>query len=326
MRARNHRLAGLLTVLALTAAAAGCGSDGSGGDDVAAEQAGSQARAPLPAPRRTEVTGAFWDGKVVVVAGLLQDDTPSAQVDFYDPAADRWSPGPPLPVSLHHTAAGVLGGRLYVVGGYTGTAGNWQPVADVHSLGPGETSWRPEPALTGRRGALAVASLDDALVAVGGVGGGPEIRSEVLRVGAPAWERGPDLTHPTEHLAATAAGGRVYLIAGRYQTLESNLKTVESFALGDRKWRQEPELAHARGGIGAAAPGGRPCVAGGEAPDGLTIAQVECFDGDRWTQVATLAVPRHGVAVVAVGRTLHVIGGGPKPGLFVSDTHEEFDL
>ncbi len=42
--------------------------------------------------------------------------------------------------------------------------------------------------------------------------------------------------------------------------------------------------------------------------------------------MATLAVPRHGVAVVAVGGTLHVIGGGPQPGLFVSDAHEAFDL
>jgi hypothetical protein len=46
----------------------------------------------------------------------------------------------------------------------------------------------------------------------------------------------------------------------------------------------------------------------------------------RWRDVATLAVPRHGVAVVAVGGTLHVIGGGPQPSLFVSDAHEAFEL
>ena len=158
------------------------------------------------------------------------------------------------------------------------------------------------------------------------MGNGPEIRTEILRPGAPSWERGPDMTHPTEHLAATATGDRAYAIAGRYQSLESNLRTVESFALGDKRWREEPELRHARGGIGAAAPAGRPCVAGGEAPGDVTIAAVECLTDDGWDQAATLAVPRHGVAVVAAGRTLHVIGGGPKPGLFVSDTHEAFDL
>jgi kelch motif-containing protein/Kelch motif protein len=301
--------------------AAGCGSEGSGPTQLVA----SESRAPLPAPQRTEVTGAYWDGKIVIVAGLLRDDTPSAQVDFYDPGTDRWSPGPPLPLPLHHTAAGVLGDRLYVVGGYTGTAGQWHPVADVSSLGPGETRWRPEPPLAGPRGALAVATLDEALLAVGGVGSGPEVRTEVLRLGASAWELGPDLPNPTEHLAATGAGGRAYAIAGRYQSLEGNLDTVYSLVPGEPEWRREPRLRRSRGGIGAAAPLGNPCVAGGEAPDG-TIASVECLLDGRWKDVATLAVPRHGVAVVAVGGTLHVIGGGPQPGLFVSDAHEALDL
>jgi N-acetylneuraminic acid mutarotase len=53
---------------------------------------------------------------------------------------------------------------------------------------------------------------------------------------------------------------------------------------------------------------------------------VECLDGDAWKVVAELEVPRHGVAVVADGHRLHVIGGGPQPGLFVSDVHEAFDL
>ncbi|HZI38646.1 MAG TPA: hypothetical protein VFF24_10100 [Acidimicrobiia bacterium] len=311
----------LLVALLTVAAAVGCGAE----DEASPEPVASQARAPLPPPQRTEVAGAFWDGKVVVVAGLLRDDTPSAQVDFYDPAADRWGPGPRLPQPLHHTGVGVLGERLYVVGGYTGTAGNWRPVADVISLGPGETAWRAEPPLAGPRGALAVASLDEALVAVGGVGSGPEVRTEVLRRGAAAWEPGPDLPYPTEHLAATAASGRAYAIAGRYRGLEGNLDLVSSFAPGERRWRKEPALRRPRGGIGAAAPAGRPCVAGGEAPDG-TIGSVECLLDGRWQAVATLAVPRHGVAVVAVGGTLHVIGGGPQPSLFVSDAHEAFDL
>jgi Kelch motif len=309
----------LLVALMVLAVAAGCGSGG--GNDVPPSP--SQTRAPLPPPQRTEVTGAFWDGKIVVVAGLLRDDTPSAQVDFYDPGTDRWSPGPKLPLPLHHTAAGVLGDRLYVVGGYTGTAGGWRPVGDVYSLGPGETGWRPEPPLAGPRGALAVAALGDALVAVGGVGNGREVVTEVLRAGSTAWERGPDLPHPSEHLAATAAGGRAYAIAGRYRSLEGNLDTVQSFRPGERAWRTEPRLGRSRGGIGAATSGGRPCVAGGEAPDG-TIGSVECLVDGRWREVATLAVARHGVAVVAAGRTLHVIGGGPQPGLFVSDAHEAF--
>jgi hypothetical protein len=312
----------LIGFLLLAGTLAGCGSDGDAGEPLA--PVASQARAPLPAPSRTEVSGVFWDRKVVVLAGLLADNSASAQVDFYDPAADRWSPGPPLTAPLHHTAVGVLGDRLYVVGGYTGVAGTWTPVADVRSLGPGETRWRTEPPLAGPRGALALATLDDVLVAVGGVGSGQQMRTEILRRGAAAWEAGPDLPHPTEHLAATGFDGRAYAIAGRYQTLEGNLDTVHSLAPGDKRWRKEPKLNHTRGGIGAATPG-RPCVAGGEEPAG-TIASIECLVDGRWRDVATLTIPRHGIAVAADGNRFHVIGGGPKPSLFVSDAHEVFEI
>lgn len=313
-------------VLGMALAFSACGDDNAEpSSQRGSEAAPSERRAPLPAPERTEVVGAYWDGKIAVLGGLLEDDTPSNQLDLYAPATDRWSTGPQLPLPLHHAGAGVLGGRLYVVGGYTGTAGAWTPVAAVHSLGPGESQWRAEPPLGGTRGALAVASLDNALVAVGGVGSG-EATTEILQAGATAWRTGPAMGTPREHLAATAAGGRVYAIAGRLHTLESNRDSSESFAPGEPRWRQEPKLNDSRGGIGGAAPGGRPCVAGGEAPGGRTIESVECLKDDVWVRVATLEVPRHGVAVVAVDNRLHVIGGGPKPGLFVSDVHEVFDL
>lgn len=316
----------------LLVAAAGCDGDGTS-SQAGTSRATSQRRAPLPAPPRTEVVGANWNGRVAVVGGLTQDGLPSAQVDVYDPATDGWSRGPDLPVALHHAGAGGLGDRLYVVGGYSGPA--WAPSAAVYSLGPGETSWRVEPPLAGPRGALAVASDGRQLVAVGGVGSGDVRRTEILEAGASSWRPGPDLAVQREHLGATSAGGRFYAIAGRMGSLESNRDSVESLALGEASWRAEPKLHESRGGIGAASPGAgpagrggdaRPCVAGGEAPGDRTIAPVECLSDGAWAVVADLEVPRHGVAVVAVGNRLHVVGGGPKPGLFVSDVHEVFEL
>jgi N-acetylneuraminic acid mutarotase len=308
---------------ALLLVAVGCGGDGSRSQGATA-RAGSQRRAPLPAPPRTEVVGANWQGRVAVAGGLTQEGLPVAQVDVYDPATDRWSRAPDLPVALHHAGAGVLGDRLYVVGGYAGAT--WTPQAAVYSLGPGETSWRAEPPLAGPRGALAVASDGRRLVAVGGLEAGDARRTEILEAGAAAWRPGPDLAIQREHLGATFAGGRVYAVAGRMRSLESNRDSVESLAPEEASWRAEPKVNESRGGIGAASPGGRACVAGGEAPGGRTIASVECLTGKSWTVVAELEVARHGLAVVAVGNRLHVIAGGPRPGLFVSDVHEVFDL
>lgn len=292
-------------------------------------------RAALPAPPRTEVVGSPFFFGLAVVGGLTAEGAPSAQVDHYSFPTDEWRSLPPLPVGVHHAGAGELDGRLYVVGGYAaGTLGPWTPTADVWSIGNEDETWRREPPLAVPRGALAVASLPNALVAVGGVAGPDLTRTEILELGATGWKPGPALTTPREHLAAAYWDGRVYAVAGRAGSLESNRDSVESWAPGEPAWRAEPKLNHSRGGIGAATvrqgpietgySGGVLCVAGGEAPGDRTIGEVECLHKGVWKVVGTLEVPRHGLAVGAPGDQLHVIGGGPKPGLHVSDVHEMF--
>ena len=198
-------------------------------------------------------------------------------------------------------------------------------MAEVWSLGNEETAWRKEPPLSGPRGALAVASHPNALVAVGGVAGPDLVRTEILELGATELAAGPrPHAPPGSTWPPPAFDGRVYAIAGRAGSFESNRDSVESWAPGETAWRPEPKLNHARGGIGAATVKRALCVAGGEAPGDRTIAEVECLHRGAWKVVGKLEVPRHGLAVVAPDAQLHVIGGGPKPGLHVSDTHEMF--
>lgn len=282
--------------------------------------------APLPLAR-TEVAGTSWRRLVVAVGGITSDGAASDRVDLYDPASDRWRSAPPLPLPLHHAGVAAAGERVYVAGGFTNRPGEgWQTRAGVFSLGPDDLRWRDEPSLASPRGALVLAAVGERLVAVGGVPDEGLRRTEVLVVGERSWRSGPDTNAAREHLAVAVSGGRVYAIGGRVGGLESNLESVESWdptAAGG--WRVEPALNDSRGGTSAAEVGGRPCVAGGEEPGG-TIASVECLEGGRWERVARLAVPRHGLAVAAVGDRLHVAGGGPQPGLSVSDAHEVFDL
>jgi hypothetical protein len=278
--------------------------------------------ASLPVPR-TEVTGTAWRGLVVVAGGLTADGAASPLVHAYDARRDRWERLPDLPVALHHTALGVLAGDLYAVGGYSGRR-PWVPERGVWVLSPGAQSWREGPPLTVARGALAVAATADSLVAIGGVGPfGTHQSAEVIRASAGRWQALPSLATAREHLAATAGPSGVLAIAGRDGGLATNRNSVEALIDGD--WRPAPALRYARGGIAAATVAGLPCVIGGEEPAG-TIAPVECLVGGGWVVVADIAVPRHGLAGVAMGGALHVIGGGPRPGLTVSDAHEVLEF
>lgn len=286
------------------------------------------ALAELPVPR-TEVASAVLGGRIVVAGGLTADGAASDRVDAYDAAANRWEPGPALPLGLHHAGMAAVGDRVYVAGGYTNRQGqDWVAQSRVVSLGAGDRSWREEPALAGARGGLAMAGVAGRLVAVGGTDAQGRFltRTELLSPGQRSWAAGPDMTEPRDHLAAASSGGRIYAIAGRLGSLESNRATVESWdPAGGMGWRPEPALNDTRGGTSAAEAGGRACVAGGEEP-GRTIASVECLSDGRWERVARLEAPRHGVAVAGLGDRLHVIAGGPEPGLFVSGAHEAFTV
>ncbi|HEX7928290.1 MAG TPA: kelch repeat-containing protein [bacterium] len=87
------------------------------------------------------------------------------RVDRYDPAMNTWSARNQLPIPLAYASAGVLNGRIYVVGGAT----------------------------TG------------------------DVTLNTLYVYTPAtdtWVRGPDMPQALNHSAATVLNGRLYVIAG----------------------------------------------------------------------------------------------------------------
>lgn len=324
---QDSRVRRLWVTLLVVAVATGCQRDRA--DGPASPRPSDQQQAPAAVPdARTEVGAGRLGDRIAVAGGLLADGSATPRVDLYDLGSGRWQAGPDLPEALHHAGVATFRGRLFVAGGYTQTAaGAWAESARVFSLGAGEEQWRTEPSLGAPRGALGLASTDGFLVAFGGTSGGQVVDSvEILAAAAAGdrWRAGPAMTRPREHTAAAGSGGRIYAIAGRVGGLETNLDAVESLdpAATGAGWRVEPALNKARGGIAAASAGGTVCVAGGEEP-GATIAGVECLIDGEWRSVATLATPRHGLGVVAGnGKDLHVLAGGPEPGLFVSDAHE----
>ena len=280
---------------------------------------------PTPVPEaRTEVGAArLGDDALVVLGGFRADGSATDRVDVYDLDTGEWTSGPALPEPRHHPGATAFGDRVYVAGGCS-SAGN--ETSTVWSLGAGDRSWRVEPSLGTARCALGLAATGDRLVAFGGTSSGQILATaEVLTAGADGWRSLPSMRQPREHTAAAARGGRVYAIAGRVGSLESNLTSVESIdpSAFAPEWRKEPDLLASRGGIAAATVDRDVvCVAGGEEPSG-TIPSVECLVDGAWRKVADLAEPRHGLGLVAGrGTDLHVLAGGPQPGLFVSTGHE----
>lgn len=275
-----------------------------------------QSHAPLPVPR-TEVAAATLGDEIAVVGGYVASGGSSNAVDLYSPAADTWRRGPDLPAGVNHAVAAVSRGKLYVLGGYGA-----ERSAFVLNGGAWQTRQLPSP-----RAAAGAAALRGVVYVVGGVGENGNARSMLAydtRTGRWRTLPGPS---PRQHLAVTATHGRIYAVAGRVTGLDTNFRLVESWAPGEQRWRRETPIPVARGGTGAAAVGNTIVSAGGEAPGG-TVGSVYAYDvvRRRWRRLPDLATPRHGLGVTAFRGSVYVIGGGPQPGLFVSDANESLKI
>ena len=272
--------------------------------------------APLPVAR-TEVAAATVGREIAVVGGFLENGGSSRRVDFYAPGSDTWRSGPDLPAAVNHAAATVARGRLYVAGGYGAERSMFVLAGDALADDPRCPRRVPPRALP----LCAEPSTSSAASAPAGT------RARCSRT-----TRHAALAHASRPEAATApcvaaARGRIYAIAGRTTGLDTNFTLVESWAPGEKRWRREAPVPEARGGTGAAASAGRSSRVGGEAPGG-TVRSVYAYDvvQRRWRRLPDLRTPRHGLGVAAFGGAVYVIGGGPQPGLYVSDANESLNV
>ena len=110
--------------------------------DPATDQwSGPRARMPIA---RSAIGVGVDGGRIYVAGGEYQDPHMMATfraVEAYDPASNTWTEMPPMPVSRHGLAVGVIGNRLHVISGDVQSAGTGVEVStgehDAFEFSPG---------------------------------------------------------------------------------------------------------------------------------------------------------------------------------------------
>ncbi|MBU6427421.1 MAG: hypothetical protein KGR26_00275 [Cyanobacteria bacterium REEB65] len=92
---------------------------------------------------------------------------PLANLECYDAATDSWSELAAMPTPRYGVAVVAAGGRIYAIGGTTGTAA---AVGTVESYDPATNTWRSDPALPIARSLAAATVIGDQILVAGGVG------------------------------------------------------------------------------------------------------------------------------------------------------------
>lgn len=268
--------------------------------------------APLAGGPRQETAVAVLGGKIYLLGGFTLGGL-SAAVEVYDPATDTWTDAAPLPATMHHVNAAVVGDTLYVLGflesgaflangagfAYTEASGVWTPVASM-------------PAGT-ERGAAATATVGSKILVAGGFRGGPVADASLYDPATDSWETLPPLPIARDHGAGASVNGVFYAIGGRGGDISAFAPAVFAFDPAVGMWCAKEPLPTPRGGIATAVVGGRIVVVGGEGSSGVNgvFTEVEAFDpkANTWFTLTPLPVGRHGTGAASIGDVLYLPGG-----------------
>jgi N-acetylneuraminic acid mutarotase len=229
----------------------------------------------------------------------------------------QWRAVAPCPVARFEAMAGVSGGKMLVMGGFTDATLNVTSRIDVYD--PATDTWTAAQPLPSAQTHVAVASLGDSLVLAGGfVGPGASWHTT-----DEVWIRGadgsfvPGPTLPSPHAAATAAvlGGSVHVAGGLASDGLTDSGDHDSSTL-PAAFQPLAPLPNPRNHLGGAAMGSSFYVVGGRhgwdeaAGDQTDLDRFDLATG-QWTPLAPIpqAASEIAGATFAAGGRLVVVGG-----------------
>jgi Kelch motif len=234
---------------------------------------------------------------VVVLIGTAgcTDEPTSAPGPTGSAAGYRWTTLAKSPLKRTEVAAGVLGGKIWVLGGF---ADNGAPQTDVIIYDPGADKWSAGPKLPEALHHPAAASDGNRLWVVGGyIAAAQSTPTAAVRYidSGGTWRDGPPLPAPRA-AGALAWDGKRLLFGGGVDP--SIAPSADVFALEGDNWRRIGELGVAREHLAAASDGQGNTwfLAGRLGPLDTNRSDVDLVTGDKITRLGQIATARGGVA------------------------------
>lgn len=290
---------------------------------------------PIPT-ERSEVTATELDGKIYVVGGF----TPKGEtnkVEKFDIATGIWTEIAPLPQTLHHASLVACNKKLYVIGGFTGRW--WSPLDTIYEFDSIQNKWTQKAPMPSPRGALTATVVGGKIYALGGAYKSPKITTtffglinsnanEEYDPQNDTWTQRAPLPTPRDHLTSSVVNKVIHVIGGRIN-IDYSLPVEDNEAYDPVKdlWTKNCPLPTPRSGLGSQVLEGKVFVFGGESQKG-TYNHNEAFDPNTntWEKRSTMIEAVHGFGVAIWDKTIHLLAGGPKPGLGGSQFHQVFSI
>jgi N-acetylneuraminic acid mutarotase len=196
-----------------------------------------KALAPMPTKRGSPVAAAVGD-KIYVIGGAVAGPKETAvhpqrphrsvgTVEEYDPASNTWRERSAMPTPRNHATAGVVGGKIYVIGGRVGAAfisAGSSNIDVVEQYDPATDSWGPSRAkMPSARSAMASGVYGGRIYVTGGEGQDSQrmYTFRALEAYDPAsntWSVLPSMPVSRHGLAGAVLGKRLHMVSGDVQS------------------------------------------------------------------------------------------------------------
>ncbi len=263
--------------------------------DVATETWTSSGLAARPFPGDHHAAEVV-NGKLYLFGGLGGGS--EGKVQIYDPAANQWTAGAPMPFAAGSSSSAVIGNQVYVAGGIVGSSTTTQAARYT----PATDTWQSIAAMPQGRNHAAAESDGAKMFVFGG--------------------RGP-------------GSGDGNVVANGFDTVQIYDPATDSWESSLDPGSTLAPLPEARGGMGTAVfADGEFWVMGGETVDGPGATADNVYDRvdvynpltNAWRAGPPMPTARHGIFPVLDGTRIHLAGGGVQAGDSSSTAHEVLDL
>lgn len=254
-------------------------------------------------------------------------------VNIFSHETGHWTEGAAPPIEMHHFQAISFRGKIYVMGGLTGTYPDIKPLEYIYIYDPHEDSWTvgdpiPEDRRRGSSGAVVYRGQFYLVCGIiNGTAGSHTRWLDRYNPETGEWKKLADAPHSRDHFHVVVIDGEIFAAGGRntisgpVEEVDHTVAEVDVYNIKSNRWTTLPDslnLPTPRAGCTAAAWNDQLLVIGGESQRSETAhREVEVLDVDhmKWMEFPELNQGRQGTqAFMCIGSVFIASGGSSRGG------------
>jgi N-acetylneuraminic acid mutarotase len=248
-------------------------------------------------------------GQIYAIGGENRSGFLSS-AEAYDPKTDTWKTIQSMSVPRSNTQTIVLGGKIYVFGGYT--SGPNAPVCtgSAERYDPKTDTWKTLKPMEQGKAYHRVTICNGRIYVIGGSEEGTILSSvESYDPKTGKWTPEAPLPAARMHFGVKTISGKIYVFGGSSPL--STLNSVEAYDPVKKQWTKKASMKTPRFSFQTETVGGKIYAIGGIDDKGNLLSSVEEYDPllNRWTEKSAMHTPRSWFRTAAAGGKIFAVGG-----------------